>query len=82
MSNKENLRPCFVKGKKSYFHKWSEVSKVVGPSPLTGEHGGIVRITVGIIEDAESGSISERYPYEIRFTDRNIGEPQEDISVV
>jgi hypothetical protein len=79
----EKLRPCIVKGKKSFFHKWSEVSKIVDPSPLLNGHsGGVVRVTVGIVENEDNGAVHECYPYEIRFTDRNIGEPQEDISVV
>ena len=70
MNNSNELRMCVVMGKKAFFHKWSEISKLVDPSPLLGGHsGGVVRITVGIIEYEEDGTVHEAYPYEIRFID-------------
>lgn len=63
------LRPCIVKDRKALFHRWSDKSEIVAPSPMVGGHnGGVIRITVGIIE-YEDGVITECYPYEIRFVD-------------
>jgi hypothetical protein len=64
-----DLRPCIVNNRKALFHKWSDKSKVVSPSPMVGGPvGGVINYTVGIIE-YEDGVVTECYPYEIRFVD-------------
>ncbi len=66
---REELRPCMVKNRKALFHKWSDKSKIVGPSYMVGGHkGGVLKYTVGIIE-YEDGVITECYPSEIHFSD-------------
>jgi hypothetical protein len=68
------LRPCIVKDRKALFHKWSDKSRIVEPSPMIGGHnGGILKYTVGIIE-YEDGVVTECYPHEIKFTDTKIKE--------
>ncbi len=58
-----------VKNRKALFHKWSDKSKIVEPSPMVGGHGGgVLKYTVGIIE-YEDGVITECYPSEILFSD-------------
>jgi hypothetical protein len=60
-----------VKDRKALFHKWSDISKIVEPSLMVGGHnGGVFKNTVGIIE-YEDGVVTECYPYEIKFVDRN-----------
>jgi hypothetical protein len=74
ISIKIELRPCIVKGRKALFHKWSDKSNIVPPSPMIGGHdGGVLKLTVGIIE-YEDGVITECYPYEIRFVDAKFTE--------
>lgn len=71
---RENLRPCIVINRKALFHKWSDKSKIVEPSPMIGGHkGGVLKYTVGIIE-YEDGVVTECYPYEIRFVDAKLKE--------
>ena len=72
VSNSE-MRPCVVTtkegDKKAFFHRWSEHSEVIGPSPLRGGHsGGTVRFTVAIVE-YEDGRVGEINPEFIRFLD-------------
>lgn len=67
------MRPCVVATKegdrKAFFHRWSEHSEVIGPSPLRGGHsGGTVRFTVAIVE-YEDGKVGEISPEFIRFSD-------------
>lgn len=74
ISIREDLRPCIVNNRKALFHKWSDKSKIVEPSPMIGGHaGGVLKYTVGIIE-YEYGVVTECYPYEIRFVDNKIEE--------
>ena len=66
---KMELRPCTVNDRKALFHKWSEKSKIIEPSPMIGGHsGGVIKGTSGIIE-YEDGTIAECHPYEIKFLD-------------
>lgn len=68
------LRPCIAKGKQAVFHRWSDKSIIVPPSPLRGGHnGGEARVTVGIVE-YKDGTIHECYPNEIRFADKEVSE--------
>lgn len=63
-------RPCKVKDKNAFFHRWSDISRVISPSVMVGGHpGGVVSKTVGIIEYVEDGTVHECYPDEIRFLD-------------
>lgn len=69
ISVQKELRPCMVKKRKALFHRWSDKSEIVSPSPMIGGHsGGVIRLTVGIVE-YEDGVVTECYPYEIRFLD-------------
>jgi hypothetical protein len=69
ISIRGDLRPCIVINRKALFHKWSDKSKIVEPSPMIGGHnGGVLKYTVGIIE-YEDGTVTECYPYEIKFVD-------------
>lgn len=62
------LRRCIVKDKQALFHRWAEKSKIVDPSPMIGGHkGGVLKLTVGIVEYLIDGTIHECYPEEIRF---------------
>ncbi len=64
-----NLRSCEVDGRKALFHKWTEVSQIIPPSPMIGGHeGGIVRSALGIVE-YEDGTVGTVYPERIKFTD-------------
>lgn len=66
----DNLRPCFVNGRKAFFHQWVEESEIVSPSFMIGGHqGGVVRSTLGLIE-YEDGTVAKYYPEKIRFLDR------------
>lgn len=63
------LRPCKINDKKALFHKWSDKSQIVEPSPMIGGHtGGVLKWTVGIIE-YENGEIAECLPNGIQFLD-------------
>ncbi len=74
MEIQAELRPCIVKDRKALFHKWSEKSQITQPSAMIGGHnGGVIRITVGIIE-YEDGVVTECYPYEIKFIDNKFQE--------
>lgn len=74
ISIRGDLRPCIVINRKALFHKWSDKSKIVEPSPMIGGHnGGVLKYTVGIIE-YEDGTVTECYPYEIKFVDGKVKE--------
>lgn len=62
-------RPCYYKGRKAVFHKWSQYSNIIPPSPMVGGHGGgVVSGTMAIIETC-NGVVLEVYPMEIQFAD-------------
>lgn len=62
-------RPCYYKGRKAVFHKWSQFSNIIPPSPMIGGHGGgVVSGTRAIIETA-NGVVLEVQPMEIQFAD-------------
>ncbi len=66
------MRTCEVKGRKAIFHKWQDKAWVVAPSPMIGgAPGGQMMITLAIIE-YEDGVVTECYPHEIRFTDKEV----------
>lgn len=63
------LRPCLVRGKTAFFHRWVEYSDIVAPSPMVGGRpGGVIKCTFAIVE-YEDGTVSRCYPEEIRFLD-------------
>lgn len=64
------MRPCEVKGRKATFHKWEHKAWVLKPSPMVGGHsGGQMAMDLAIIE-YEDGVVTECYPYEVKFTDK------------
>lgn len=68
------LRPCEVKNRKALFHRWSDKSEIIPPSPMVGGHGGgVTTLTVGIIE-YEDGVVAECYPHELKFLDEKLKE--------
>lgn len=68
----ERLRPCEVKDKKAYFHRWVDKSEIITPSMMVGGHeGGVLRATFAIIE-FEDGRVEECYPHEVVFKDRGV----------
>ena len=58
---KQELRPCYIKGRKALFHKWS-INYINHTS-----------VEVGIIE-YDNGVVTECYPHEIRFVDRKLND--------
>lgn len=68
-------RPCLVCGTlKALFHRWSDVSEIVAPSPFEGKQaGGIIKGIVGIVE-LESGKVETTLPQNIQFLDNRIKE--------
>jgi hypothetical protein len=72
MKIETELRPCLVNDKRALFHKWSDKSQIVEPSPfIGGDQGGVLMYTVGIIE-YEDGQICECMPSQIKFIDSKI----------
>lgn len=70
-----DLRKCTIKERIAYFHKWSDKSQIIPPSPMVGGHnGGVLMHTVAIIE-YEDGVITECYPHEIKFIDKPVESP-------
>lgn len=64
----DRLRKCTVDGKAMYFHRWSDESWIVPPSPMVGGHnGGVVQGTYAIVEDVETGEISKVLPGSVKF---------------
>lgn len=68
-------RPCLVCGTlKALFHRWSDVSEIVSPSPFEGNQaGGIIKGVVGIVE-LENGKVETTLPQNIQFLDNRIKE--------
>lgn len=68
-------RPCLVCGTlKALFHRWSDVSEIVAPSPFEGKQaGGIIKGVVGIVE-LENGKVETTLPQNIQFLDNRIKE--------
>lgn len=68
------LRPCYADGKKAFFHKFVEHSRIVEPSPMIGGHnGGVIKYTLAIVE-YENGNVDFVDPCKIRFVDEKIKE--------
>lgn len=60
-------RPCMVGGQRALFHRWEHKSEVVSPGIAIGSHpGGVVACDMAIVE-FEDGSVSEVFPYRIKF---------------
>lgn len=69
----DRLRKCTVDGKAMYFHRWSDESWIVPPSPMVGGHnGGVVQGTYAIVEDVETGEISKALPGSVKFSKAEI----------
>lgn len=69
MKIEAELRPCLVNDKRALFHKWSDKSKIIKPSPFRGgDQGGVLMYTVGIVE-YEDGQVCECMPNQIKFID-------------
>ena len=67
MDSTNSLRRCLVGDKKGWFHRWSDYSKVIPPSPMMGGHnGGQIQYTYGIIE-YENGTVELVEPMKIVF---------------
>ena len=68
-------RPCLVCGTlKALFHRWSDVSEIVAPSPFEGKQaGGVIKGVVGIVE-LENGKVETTLPQNIQFLDNYIKE--------
>ncbi|WP_317115492.1 hypothetical protein [Clostridium neonatale] len=72
--NEFNLRPCKVDDKKAFFHKWSDRSEIIPPSPMVGGHsGGELKYTVGIVE-YEDGTVHMHSADSIRFVDWKVAQ--------
>ena len=65
---KKGLRPCLANDRKAFFHRWTECSNVVPPSPMVG--GTPSSYSTFAIVEYEDGTISRCYPEEIKFLDR------------
>lgn len=64
------MRLCRAKGTKAIFHKWSEVSQVIPPSPMVGGHGGgEIRYATAIVEYLHNGQVTEVMANNVVFTD-------------
>ena len=69
-----HLRPCLVRinseeFKKALFHRWTDVSELVGASPLRGGHpGGQISDTFAIVE-FEEGNVLRVNIEDIIFLD-------------
>ncbi len=62
-------RPCYVKGKKAFFHRWADVAYTVGESLMVGgPAAGQVAYTVAIVE-MEDGEVCRARSQDIRFLD-------------
>ena len=62
-------RPCYFKGRRAMFHRWTEYKNVVPPSPLAGGHcGGNISVLYGLIE-TEDGKCKLVLPENIQFAD-------------
>lgn len=60
-------RPCFVKGKKAIFHRWTDYAQV-RDAYLQGTTPGQLAQTFAIVE-FEDGTVSECYPNQVQFCD-------------
>lgn len=64
-------RMCEVKQekevKKAYFHRWVEITELIGASPMIGGHpGGEVKYILGLVE-YEDGRMGKVLPERIKF---------------
>ena len=67
-----DIRPCFVKGEKALFHKWTTRKQVIDASPMIGGHpGGQLESTFGLVEYT-NGTIEEVHPSLITFADSRV----------
>ena len=67
MDSTNSLRRCLVGDKKGWFHRWSDYSEVIPPSPMIGGHnGGQIQCTYGVVE-RENGTVVLVEPMKIVF---------------
>lgn len=70
ISGLDGRRSCLVNNRKHWFLRWQDRKWVVDPSPMVGGHaGGQCQVTMAIVEEQETGQVSEVYPREVRFLD-------------
>lgn len=63
------MRLCRAKGIKAIFHRWSETSYVIPPSPMIGGHnGGTIQYATAIVE-YKNGQITEVVANDVVFFD-------------
>lgn len=70
------LRPCLIDPKdnptKAWFHRWTERSENIPPSPMIGGHsGGVLKYALALVE-FEDGHVREVAPERVKFTDTEI----------
>lgn len=66
----DGRRPCLVNNRKHWFLRWQTRKWVCEPSPMIGgSPGGQCQVTMAIVEEQETGQVSEVYPREVRFLD-------------
>lgn len=64
----DTRRPCLVNNRKYWFLRWQDRKWICEPSMLVGgAPGGQCSVTMAIVEDQETGQVSEVYPREVRF---------------
>lgn len=64
---KNEVRPCYARGRRALFHGWSNVSQIHN-AVLKGTVSGVISDTFAIVE-FEDGNISRIEPEHIRFAD-------------
>lgn len=70
------LRPCLIDPEgnqtKAWFHRWTERSEIIPPSPMIGGHsGGVLKYALALVE-FEDGHVREVAPERVKFTDTEI----------
>ena len=69
-----DYRPCYVKGERALFHRWSDFAKPLPPSAsVFGDKGGQFWQVFGIVE-LENGEVIGIEPSGITFTDNLVRE--------
>ena len=62
-------RPCVVNGKKALFHRFADMARTVGESPLRGGHSAGQLWEIVAVVEYENGDVDLTKPWNVKFLD-------------
>lgn len=65
------MRPCWVRGRRAFFHRWTDSARPVVPHGMTQEETNerYQVWSVHALVEFEDGKVERVWPYEVQFAD-------------